>query len=98
MSSDRPTPLASARQQSQAVVVSATRRVLSNREIDLLLLAFCSCLLTVICHPSVSLFQPSTSSGTAVTMPATSSLVSDIDFMIKSGLLTNSRQEEEISE
>ncbi|WP_193883552.1 hypothetical protein [Oculatella sp. LEGE 06141] len=96
--SDRSNKTASLYRQPTAVAVTATRRLVSNRDMDLLLLAFCSCLLTVICHPAANLLHSPSSAATSVAAPSTSSPFSQIDFMIKSGLLTASQQEEKLEE
>ncbi|MGB3494836.1 MAG: hypothetical protein WBA57_19055 [Elainellaceae cyanobacterium] len=67
---------------------------MSGRNIDLCLLAVCSCVLSLLCHQGVGVMSPTSTSGinTASTTPA------QVDFLVKAGLLTTSRQEPEVSE
>jgi hypothetical protein len=59
----------------------------SGKNLDLCLLAVCSCVLTLLCHQtSIS----HTSSGAIRTAPTTAS----IDFAVKAGLFTSSKSED----
>jgi hypothetical protein len=61
----------------------------SGRNLDFCLLAFCSCLLTLLCHQTP--VHASSSSGSA-RMPVPTS--TNIDFAIKAGLFTSSKSKD----
>jgi hypothetical protein len=46
------------------------RYKLTTKELDLLLLAGCSCLLTVLCHPTAEAFQPHSTNSMSSQVPA----------------------------
>jgi hypothetical protein len=59
----------------------------SGRNLDLCLLAVCSCVLTLLCHQTT---VSTSSTGTIRTAPTTAS----IDFTLKAGLFTSSKSED----
>lgn len=72
-----------------------------GKNLDFCLLAFCSCVLAILCHQAVHL--PASQSASASTLAASSRVMpSQLDFMVKAGLFTSSNQrsegEEEIAE
>jgi hypothetical protein len=67
--------------QAQAIALTAAAPV-SHRNLDLCLLAVCSCALTVLCHQAVSLSN-STSFSSATARP--SATLAQVDVSVKSG-------------
>ncbi len=59
----------------------------SGRNLDLCLLAVCSCVLTLLCHQTT---VSTSSAGTIRTIPTTA----NIDFTLKAGLFTSSKSED----
>lgn len=71
----------------------------SGKNLDLCLLALCSCILSLLCHQTVSSLPSSptlTSNSAPITTPAAG--LSRIDLVIKAGLFTSSSQTEEETE
>ncbi len=77
--------------QNEAIATS----ILSTRNLDLCLLAVCSCALTLLCHQAGN-FPAST--VTASQSGVQSPPLSQVDLTIKSGLLTQWNQTEEEQE
>jgi hypothetical protein len=77
----------------QTVVTAAPPQWLSHN-LDFCLLAFCSCVLAVLCHQSVVLPSAQANSGAQM---ATSSRVlpSQLDFLLKAGLFTSTQSQSE---
>lgn len=72
---------------SDSALVYPSEWLKSGRNLDLCLLAVCSCVLTLLCHQtSVS----ASSTGTIRTAPTTA----NIDFTIKAGLFASSKSED----
>lgn len=68
----------------------------SGKNLDLCLLALCSCILSLLCHQPISSLPTSpttTSSAAPVSSPAAG--LSGVDLVIKAGLFTTSRPEDE---
>lgn len=68
----------------------------SGKNLDLCLLALCSCILSLLCHQTVASLPSSptlTSSSAPVSSPSAG--MSKIDLMIKAGLFTTSQTEKE---
>lgn len=68
----------------------------SGKNLDLCLLALCSCILSLLCHQTVSSLPSSpslTSSSAPVSSPASG--MSRIDLVIKAGVFTTSQTEKE---
>ena len=61
-----------------------------GRNLDFYLLAFCSCVLAVLCHQSFILPSAQTSSGSQMAMSSRVS-PSQLDFLIKAGLFTSAQ-------
>jgi hypothetical protein len=79
---------------------SPTYRLIPGKHLDLLLLAVCSCLLTLLCHPSSNLLPAAggaSSSALESSLPA--SATTQMNFYIKSVLMSSyqekGKQEEE---
>lgn len=71
----------------------------SGKNLDLCLLALCSCILSLLCHQTVSSLPSSptlTGNSTPITSPVAG--LSRIDLAIKAGLFTTSSQTEEETE
>ncbi|MEM7773705.1 MAG: hypothetical protein AAGA75_19530 [Cyanobacteria bacterium P01_E01_bin.6] len=66
----------------------------SSRMIDLCLLAICSCALSLLCHQPMSTTAATASVPTSGTTPIATPV--SIDFLIKAGLLTTQKEEEEL--
>ncbi|NJO78598.1 MAG: hypothetical protein HC827_08750 [Cyanobacteria bacterium RM1_2_2] len=86
---------------STPTTVSLPVQWVRGKNLDFCLLAFCSCILAILCHQAVHL--PSSQSASTSTLAASSRVVpSQLDFMLKAGLFTSSNQrsegEEEIAE
>jgi hypothetical protein len=62
--------------------------LLSSKHLDLMLLAFCSCLLTVLCHPTMNLTQTATAASSAM-QSSSSGSTSQINFYVKSALMSS---------
>jgi len=71
----------------------------SGKNLDLCLLALCSCILSLLCHQTVSSL-PSSPTLTVSSVPVTTPTfgLSRIDLVIKAGLFTTSSQTEEETE
>ena len=66
----------------------ATARLLSSKHLDLMLLACCSCLLTLMCHPVVNLL-PGSSAANSITVAASQAATSSqTNFYVKSALMS----------
>jgi hypothetical protein len=76
--------------QSQDANALAAEWLKSGRNLDFCLLAFCSCLLTLLCHQAP--VHTSAASGSLRT-PVPTTL--NIDFAIKAGLFTSSRSDDQ---
>jgi hypothetical protein len=61
----------------------------SGRNLDFCLLAFCSCLLTLLCHQAPA----HVSAGSTARSPFPTTL--NIDFAIKAGLFTSSKSDDQ---
>jgi hypothetical protein len=74
-------------QSSDFALTYPTAWLKSGRNLDLCLLAVCSCVLTLLCHQT----SVSTTSSSAIrTAPTTA----NIDFAVKAGLFTSSKSED----
>lgn len=71
----------------------------SGKNLDLCLLAFCSCILSLLCHQTVSSL-PSSPTLASSSAPISSPMagLSKIDLTIKAGLFTTASQTEEEAE
>lgn len=71
----------------------------SGKNLDLCLLALCSCILSLLCHQTVS-SPPSSPTLTSSSAPISSPMsgLSRIDLVIKAGLFTTASQTEEAGE
>lgn len=71
----------------------------SGKNLDLCLLALCSCILSLLCHQTVSSL-PSSPSLTGNSAPVTAPTLglSKIDLVVKAGLFTTSSQSDEETE
>lgn len=78
---------------AQTVAYAVAPR-LSSRNLDLCLLAVCSCVLTVLCHQTIPTPFSASSSSTASAMTASSTSPSHIAFTLKAGLFTTSQQKD----
>lgn len=69
----------------------------SGKNLDLCLLALCSCILSLLCHQTVSSLPSSPTLTGASSAPVSSPVtgLSRIDLVIKAGLFTTSSQTEE---
>jgi hypothetical protein len=66
----------------------SSKQPLSSKQLDLLLLAACSCLLAFLCHPTINSLQSSpngTSSAMESSLPSTST---QANFYVKSALMS----------
>lgn len=81
---------------SFAVEGDRTFEWMSGRNIDLCLLAVCSCVLSLMCHQGVGVVSATSASSTG--MNTASTTPAQVDFLVKAGLLTSGRQELEIKE
>ncbi|QYO62900.1 hypothetical protein [Leptolyngbya sp. 7M] len=73
----------------------------SGKNLDFCLLAFCSCVLAILCHQTVHL--PTSLSAPSSQLAASSRVLpADLDFTVKAGLFTSSQsrsdQDEEAAE
>jgi hypothetical protein len=68
-----------------------------GRNLDFYLLAFCSCVLAVLCHQSVLLPSAQTGSGSQMAM-SSRVLPSQLDFLLKAGLFTSAQSQSEPEE
>jgi hypothetical protein len=68
----------------------------SSRNLDFCLLAFCSCILALLCHQTV-VISGQTTTASATRAPATVQF-SQIDWLIKSGLFAKSQESDESSD
>ncbi|MEB3355394.1 MAG: hypothetical protein VKK04_01515 [Synechococcales bacterium] len=66
------------------------RRLLSGRNLDMCLLAICSCVLSLVVHQSTGMLNLPTVSASSVT-PTSSATPAQIDFLIKAGLRVSSQ-------
>lgn len=65
-----------------------------GHNLDFCLLAFCSCVLAVLCHQAILL--PSAQTGSGSQMAISSRVVpSQLDFLLKAGLFTSARSQSE---
>lgn len=69
---------------------------MSGRNIDLCLLAVCSCVLSLMCHQGVGVMSATSTSSSS--MNTASTTPAQVDFLVKAGLLTTNRQELEVQE
>ncbi len=84
------------RSQSLVAVAPAPSQWLSHN-LDFCLLAFCSCVLAVLCHQSILL--PSAQAGSGAQMAVSSRVSpSQLDFLLKAGLFTSAKSELEQDE
>jgi hypothetical protein len=80
-----------AHQAPQATAITATNQaVLTGRNLDLCLLAVCSCALTLLCHQAVNMAAPELSSRASAPQVAQSQASSAVDLTLKSVWLTAS--------
>ncbi len=69
---------------------------MSGRNIDLCLLAVCSCVLSLMCHQGVGVVSTTSASSTGMNTASTSP--AQVDFLVKAGLLTSGRQKLAVQE
>lgn len=85
---------------SAQAIVPPSMQWVRGRNLDFCLLAFCSCVLAILCHQAVHL--PSSQSASTSTLTTSSRVFpSQLDFLLKAGLFTSSQRsegEEEVAE
>jgi hypothetical protein len=67
--------------------------IVSSKQLDLLLLAVCSCLLTLLCHPAL-LQQSAASASSSAVQSSVPSTTSQINFYVKSALMSSFQDKE----
>ncbi|NEQ27125.1 MAG: hypothetical protein F6K28_50580 [Microcoleus sp. SIO2G3] len=81
-------PAAGAIVRSEALPIDFTRRPVSSKHLDLVLLACCSCLLTLMCHSTANLL-PGSSAASGITLEASQAASSgQTSFYVKSALMS----------
>ena len=79
----------------------AVQWLTSGKNLDFCLLAFCSCVLAILCHQTVHL-SPSPSAPASQLAASSRVLPADLDFTVKAGLFTSSQsrseEDKEVSE
>ncbi|MEB3211772.1 MAG: hypothetical protein VKL39_10470 [Leptolyngbyaceae bacterium] len=90
----RLSPMAPAGQTALSATADAAAQP-SSRTLDFCLLAICSCILSLLCHQPIS---HSTLTSTATSAPGNAPTATpvSIDFLVKAGLLTSQRDDEEL--
>ncbi|NJL21597.1 MAG: hypothetical protein HC895_13530 [Leptolyngbyaceae cyanobacterium SM1_3_5] len=66
--------------------IDSAPRLVSSKHLDLVLLACCSCLLTVMCHSTANLLPQSATSAAIGSSPAASA--GQTNFYVRSALLS----------
>ncbi|MBW4466846.1 MAG: hypothetical protein KME07_15590 [Pegethrix bostrychoides GSE-TBD4-15B] len=88
---------AQARRSDAAVVaVAPVPAQWLGRNLDFCLLAFCSCVLAVLCHQSIILPSAQAGSGSQMTVSRVSA--SQLDFLLKAGLFTSAKSQSDLEE
>lgn len=67
----------------------------SSRNLDLCLLAVCSCLLSLLCHQALGALTLPSASASSLS-PSRNTTLAQMDFLIKAGLVSSSRDRQTV--